>query len=149
MKERKPVAAVCPIAYRRRQTQIEYCLALIEGDSRWEFPHGELVDGEPLAAAATRIARELLGIRCRVDDEPLAEFQILRNGSSYQVTAMLTECVKEDATAGLAGRGHRWFLHDEASVRIRRKPMRRCAFLAKRRIDSNGAGIASSTRSAL
>jgi len=138
--QQTPVAAVCPIAYRRRQRQIEYCLSLIEGDSRWEFPHGELADGEPLAAAAARIARESLGIRCHVDDEPLDEFQILRNGSTYRVIAMLTECVKEDAnSSGVELHGRRWFLHDEASVRIRRKPMRRCAFLAKRRIDATGA----------
>ncbi|HEY2146478.1 MAG TPA: hypothetical protein VGH32_00985 [Pirellulales bacterium] len=137
VKERARVRAVCPIAYRRRESQIEYCLMLIAGDSRWEFPHGELAEGEPLADAATRIARQSLGIRCRVDDEPLAEFQILRDGASYQVTAMLTECVKEVTAAATQVR--RWFLHDEASVRIRRKPMRRCAFLAKRRIDANGA----------
>jgi 8-oxo-dGTP pyrophosphatase MutT (NUDIX family) len=134
--ERKVISAICPITYRRRETQIEFCLLLITGDSRWEFPHRARADGETLAAAALRVAREALGIDCRVDSEPLGEFKVRRPGLNYQVTAMLAECVKEDAAAD--ARPHRWFLCDEARVRIRRKPMRHCTLLAKRRIDAAG-----------
>ena len=134
--ERKVISAVCPIAYRRRESQIEFCLLLITGDSRWEFPHGAQGDGETLASATLRIAREALGIHCRVDVDPLGEFKIRYPGVNYQVTAMLTECVKEDASVAADARPHRWFLCDEARVRIRRKPMRHCTLLAKRRIDA-------------
>jgi 8-oxo-dGTP pyrophosphatase MutT (NUDIX family) len=134
--ERKVISAVCPITYRRRETQIEFCVLLITGDSRWEFPHGALGDGEKLAAAALRIAREALGIHCRVHGDPLGEFKIRQPGLNYQVTAMLAECVKEDAAVAADVRSHRWFLCDEARVRIRRKPMRHCTLLAKRRIDA-------------
>jgi hypothetical protein len=136
--ERKLISAVCPITYRRRETQIEFCLLLIAGDSRWEFPHSPLVDGETPAAAALRIAREALGIHCRIEGDPLGEFPIRRPGLNYQVTAMLAECVKEDAALAAEARPHRWFLCDEARVRIRRKPMRHCTLLAKRRIDAAG-----------
>jgi 8-oxo-dGTP pyrophosphatase MutT (NUDIX family) len=136
--ERQIVPAVCPITYRLRESQLEFCLLLIEGDSRWEFPHAALGDGETPDAAAARIARESFGIRCRVDGDPLGDFPIQRSGLYYRVTAMLAECIKEDASAGADARPHRWFLPDEARVRIRRKPMRHCAFVAKRRIDSAG-----------
>ena len=134
--ERKVISAICPITYRRRETQIEFCLLLITGDSRWEFPHGALDDGETHAAAALRIAREALGIHCRVDGDPLGEFKIRYPGLNYHVTAMLAECVKDDAAVAAEARPHRWFLCDEARVRIRRKPMRHYTLLAKRRIDA-------------
>ena len=134
--ERKLISAVCPITYRRRESQIEFCVLLITGDSRWEFPHGTQDDGETLATAALRIAREALGIYCRVDGDPLGEFKIRQPGLNYQVTAMLAECVEEDAFVAADARPHRWFLCDEARVRIRRKPMRHCTLLAKRRIDA-------------
>jgi 8-oxo-dGTP pyrophosphatase MutT (NUDIX family) len=135
--ERKVISAVCPIIYRRKEARIEFCLLLIEGDSRWEFPHGALSDSEALVVAALRIAREALGLRCRVDRDPLGEFQIQRPGLKYRVTAMLAECVKEDsAFASADARPHRWFLSDEARARIRRKPMRHCTLQAKRRIDA-------------
>jgi A/G-specific adenine glycosylase len=49
----------------------------------WEFPHGELRDGETHAAAARRLARELVGLRVRIG----REFAQVRHGiTRFDVT---------------------------------------------------------------
>lgn len=133
--ERRVVPAACPIIYRVRETQIEFCLLLIEGDSRWEFPHGPIRAGEAADAAASRIVHQQFGFTCRINAESLGEFHIQRNGAVFEVTAVLAEFIDEGvARNGRSRRAHRWFLLDEARQRLRRKPMRHYADVAKRRV---------------
>jgi predicted NUDIX family NTP pyrophosphohydrolase len=136
--ERKIVQATCPIMYRMREKQIEFCLLLIDGDSRWEFPHGSIRAGEAAEVAASRIVHQQFGVNCRVDAEPLGEFHIQRNDVVFEVTALLAECIDGGVSRhGRSRRVRRWFLLDEARQRLRRKPMRHCADVAKRRVKTN------------
>ena len=59
----------------------------------WECPHGELQPGEPVDAAARRIAREQLGIAVTVG----REFAVIRHGiTRYAITMTCLEATTND-----------------------------------------------------
>ena len=132
------VLEACAVNYRLRDGQVEFNLLLIEGDSRWEFPHGPILASEDAAAAAVRVARESAGLECRLaNSEPLGEFRYTRDGQQHYVTALLVEVVGDDPQwMRMQPRRRRTFNSEEARVRLRRKPMRLFAAVARRLIET-------------
>jgi 8-oxo-dGTP pyrophosphatase MutT (NUDIX family) len=138
--DRVVIRAACAVAYRLNKGQLEFCLLLVEGDSRWEFPHGPLQEAEEMSAAAVRLASDVGGLQCRLTHgDSLGEFRFGRDRVFHHVTAFLMQLVIEDEDwPGAINRKRRWFLPEEARARIRRKPMRYLAVLAQRLIDISG-----------
>ena len=84
------------IAYRIVEGHFEFCLLLIPGDSRWEFPHGPIADGEHLADAALRLSQELMGFAARpCGAEPIGSFEFVSGGSRRDITAFLLQCMAD------------------------------------------------------
>jgi 8-oxo-dGTP pyrophosphatase MutT (NUDIX family) len=134
--ERDIVREACAVAYRLVQGRVQFCLLLIPGDSRWEFPHGPIVDDEPPADTALRLSHELTGLECEFcGGEPIGSFEFVSGGLRRIVTAFLLKCVTDPpvSTADDARR-RQWFLPEEARARLRRKPMRLIATVAQRRL---------------
>jgi hypothetical protein len=126
--------AACAIVYRWGCRSIEFCLVPID-DSRWEFPVIRYQNGEAAADAALRGASQSLGVECRIEDaDPLSEFRLKRGGTVYTTSALLLECISDGGPPATSAGLCRWFTPEVANVRLRRKPMRRCVGLAKRRL---------------
>ncbi len=139
--ELRIVREACAIAYRIVEGHFEFCLLLIPGDSRWEFPHGPIADGEHLADAALRLSQELMGLECALcGAEPIGSFEFVSGGSRRDITAFLLQCMADHPVSVAAGaRRCQWFLPEEARARLRRKPMRLIATVAQRRLNSPGS----------
>lgn len=130
----------CGVAYRLSDSTVEFCLLLIPGDSRWEFPHGPIADEEQPGEAALRLVRELAGLECQMaDTEPLGNFEFVSGGARRHVTAYLMNWLADVPRAPNDLRRLQWFLPEEARARLRRKPMRLLATLAQRRLSGPSA----------
>ncbi len=95
--------------------------------------------GEEPSAAALRVLGEQTGLDARLfDPVPVGEFRYLSGSERRVVVAFLLEC-DDDCLAAHArppteSRRPQWFLPEEASARLRRKPMRLLATIAQRRL---------------
>jgi A/G-specific adenine glycosylase len=77
----------------------------------WQFPGGEVRTDETAAAAATRLAREMLGLEVR----PRAMAGVVRHGvTRWKITLEAWHCEIEDAEAALPPRPD-----DPTALRVR------------------------------
>lgn len=137
--DRAAIHETCAVAFRARGETHEFCLVVIPGDSRWEFPHAPLRAGEEPSAAALRVLGEQAGWDARLfDPVPVGEFRYLCGSERRVVTAFLLQCdddrLAAAARAPTESRRPQWFLPEEARARLRRKPMRLLATTAQRRL---------------
>ena len=129
---------VCAVPFRLRSSRPEFCLVAINGDSRWDFPRGNVLLGESSHTTALRRALEVAGLECEMEvASPLDQFAASTTDAAEVVTAFLIRVENESlGWPGSNGHRRRWCFAEEARVRIRRKPVRRLVDLAVRYLET-------------
>lgn len=126
----------CAVPFRLRTSRPEFCLVATNGDSRWDFPRGNVPLGESSHITALRRALEVAGLECEIEStSPLDRFAASTTDAAELITAFLVRVEKESLDwPGSEGHRRRWCFAEEARVRIRRKPVKRLIDLAVRQL---------------
>jgi A/G-specific adenine glycosylase len=136
--ERIPARAPAPVPTQVREVAIvirrgEHILVVQRPSTAtrwanlWEFPHGEVVEGEPDESAAQRLARELTGLEVRLG----SEVATIRHGvTRFRITIVCFEAAYESGE--FASPFHvegRWLTAEQLSKLPFSTPQRRLARL--------------------